>query len=72
MDKRNRLDEEPFSYNVSKDKKIFIYWSGKLVTILKEKESSKFLARIENTDVKTGQLIMAKATGNFKHGNEKK
>ncbi|QLY81519.1 hypothetical protein HZF06_08020 [Clostridium intestinale] len=72
VDKRNRLDEEPFSYNVSKDKKVFIYWSGKLVTILKEKESSKFLARIKNTNSKAGQLIMAKATGNFKHGNEKK
>ena len=70
VDKRNRLDEEPFSYKVSKDNKVFIYWGGKLVTILKEKESSKFLVRIENTDVKSGQLIMAKATGNFKHGNE--
>lgn len=72
VDKRNKLDEEPFSYNVSKDKKVFIYWSGKLVTILKEKESSKFLARIKNTNSKARQLIMAKATGNFKHGNEKK
>lgn len=72
VDKRNRLDEEPFSYNVSKDKKVFIYWHGKLVTILKEKESNKFLERIKNTDLKEAQLIMAKATGNFKHGNEKK
>lgn len=72
VDKRNKLDEEPFSYNVSKDNKVFIYWCGKQVTILKEKESSKFLARIKNADLKERQLIMAKATGNFKHGNEKK
>jgi len=71
VDKRNRLDEEPFSYNVSKDKKVFKYWHGKQVTILKGKESDKFLARIEKADSKEKQLIMAKVTGNFKHGNEK-
>ncbi|MDF2485889.1 MAG: hypothetical protein K0R46_2057 [Herbinix sp.] len=71
IDKRNRLDEEPFSYDVSKDKKVFISWKGKQVVILKGKESDKFLARIATSDLKEAQLIMAKVTGNFKHGNEK-
>ncbi|MDF2904689.1 MAG: hypothetical protein K0R34_10 [Herbinix sp.] len=71
VDKRNKLDEEPFSYNVSKDKKVFIFWHDKMVMILKEKDRDKFLARIENADSKEAQLIMAKVTGNFKHGNEK-
>lgn len=71
MDKRNKLDEEPFSYRISKDNKIFIYWHEKQVMILKGKDSEKFLARIENADSKEVQLIMAKITGNFKHGNEK-
>ncbi|SHJ23348.1 hypothetical protein SAMN05444401_2575 [Clostridium amylolyticum] len=71
VDKRNRLGEEPFSYKDSKDKKVFIYWHGKQVTILKGKESDKFLARIEKAYSKEKQLIMAKVTGNFKHGNEK-
>jgi hypothetical protein len=71
VDKRNKLDEEPFSYNVSKDNKVFIYWFGKQVTILKEKESDRFLSRVQNADQKEIQLIMAKVTGNFKHGNEK-
>lgn len=70
-DKRGKLEEEPFSYKVSKDKKVFLYWHGKLVMTLKEKDSSKFLARIENADSKEAQLVMAKMTGNFKHGNEK-
>lgn len=71
VDKRNKLDEEPFSYRVSKDNKVFIYWYEKQVMILKGKDSEKFLARIENADSKEVQLIMAKITGNFKHGNEK-
>lgn len=72
IDRRNRLDEEVFTYRVSKDNKIFIYWQGKNVMILKGKDSEKFLARVSNAGVKEVQLIMAKVTGNFKHGNEKK
>lgn len=71
IDKRNILDEEPFSYRVSKDNKIFISWYGKQVTILSGKQSEKFLSRMENAEGKDAQLIMAKVTGNFKHGNEK-
>ena len=71
IDKRNILDEEVFSYRVSKDNKVFISWHGKQVAILSGKESEKFLRRIENTIHKEAQLIMAKVTGNFKRGNEK-
>lgn len=70
IDKRNRLKEEPFSYRVSKDKKVFISWHEKQVMILKGKESEKFLAKLERADALEAQLIMAKITGNFKHGNE--
>lgn len=69
--KRNKLDESPFAFEVLKDKKVFIFWRGKRVTILKEKVSDRFLERIRNTDQKEAQLIMAKVTGNFKRGNEK-
>jgi hypothetical protein len=71
IDKRNRLQEEPFSYRVSKDNKVFIFWYEKQVMILKGKESEKFLAKVEKSDTIQLQLIMAKITGNFKHGNEK-
>ncbi|WP_234117583.1 hypothetical protein [Clostridium hydrogenum] len=73
VDKRNKLEQEFFSYRVSKDNKVFIYWHEKMVKILVGKESEKFLKRIESTSSsKEIQLIMAKATGNFKRGNEKR
>jgi len=71
IDKRNRLDEEVFTYRQTKDNKVLIYWMGKQVTILSGKQAEKFLARIANAEFKEAQLIMAKATGNFKRGNEK-
>lgn len=71
VDKRGRLDEEVFSYRVGKEGRVFIYWLDKQVTTLKGKEAEKFLGRIEGLAHKEAQLVMAKVTGNFKHGNER-
>lgn len=71
IDRRNILDEEVFTYKITKDKKVFISWHGKQVTILSGKKSEEFIDNIEDADFHERQLIMAKATGNFKRGNEK-
>lgn len=71
IDKRGVLDDEIFSYRVLKDGKVFIYWHEKHVTTLAGSAAPKFLKRIEGLEGKDAQLVMAKATGNFKHGNER-
>ncbi|MCC6605600.1 MAG: hypothetical protein IT327_20505 [Anaerolineae bacterium] len=71
VDKRNILDDEVFTYQAGKDHKVFIFWYGKQVKILKDKEAQKFLAKIAGLDHKEAQLVMAKVTGNFKRGNER-
>ena len=68
-DRRGKLEEEPFSYQVSKDR-IFIFWEGKRVKILKGKEAKKVLGKLGRATSQNAQLIMAKLTGNFKRGNE--
>jgi hypothetical protein len=70
IDKRGRLDEEIFSYRESKDK-VFIFWYSKQVMILKGLQARKFIDKIAHLDGKAAQLVMAKITGNFKHGNER-
>lgn len=71
VDKRNILDDEVFTYQAGKDHKVFIFWYGKQVKILKGKEAQKFLTKIAGLDHKEAQLVMAKITGNFKRGNER-
>ena len=71
VDQRNRLDEEPFDYKVYKDSKIQIYWYHKPVTLLKGKKALDILKKLEKSNIKEKQLILAKVTGNFKRGNEK-
>ena len=73
IDKRNRLGDEPFKYRVTKDNTVFLDYHGRQVKILKGTEAEKFLKRIRVADNTTeAQLIMAKITGNFKRGNERK
>ncbi|WP_282137177.1 hypothetical protein [Rossellomorea aquimaris] len=72
-DKRNRLDEAPFQYRVNKDQSVFIEYEGRRVKILKGKEAEKFIKNVNAAENdKAVQLIMAKITGNFKRGNERK
>jgi hypothetical protein len=72
-DKRNRLDEAPFQYRVNKDQSVFIEHEGKQVKILKGREAEKFIKNVNAAENdKAVQLVMAKITGNFKRGNERK
>jgi len=67
----DRLDEGIFDYRATKDGKVLITWHGKQVTILCGKAAQKFLVRVDGADERSVQLVMAKVTGHFKHGNER-
>lgn len=65
-DKRGRLKDIVFTYFANKDGKVFIYWHGKQVKILKGQDAQRFLDRMTALDHIARQLVMAKLTGNFK------
>lgn len=72
IDKRDRLKENPFSYKITKMGKTMIYYGNRMIKMLNEKETNKFVKNIAGKDEFGIQLVLAKVTGNFKHGNEKK
>ncbi len=63
--------ETQFEYTVSKGDVVTIYFHQKAVTTLKGKPALKFLLAAENADEDQRQHLMARATGNFKRGNER-
>lgn len=71
IDQRNRFAKNVFTYQIKKDHKVFLFWEGKHVMILKSKKAEDFLRKIEGLDCREAQLLMAKVTGNFKRGNER-
>ena len=56
-----------FSYTAAKDDTVRISWNGRIVTTLRGDRARRFLDEAERGDE---QLALAKATGNFKRGNE--
>ena len=70
-DPRDKLADEPFSYRVTKSGLVLIDHHGRTVTTLGGAAAKKFLSRVEGADTKAQQLAMAKATGHYKHGNER-
>ena len=69
-DRRGKLQQEPFTFRETKDGKVLIYWHGKQIMILKAKAAGKFITNIANADSQQAQLLMARVTGHYKHGNE--
>ena len=60
-----------FDYRTTKDGVMFISYEGRHVTTLKAGQARSFLERVVDADEDKVQLALAKATGNFKRGNER-
>ena len=67
----NSLDDEPFDFRQTKGGLAQISCRGKVVTTLAGREADKFLAKANGLESRDLQLLMAKATGHFKHGTER-
>jgi hypothetical protein len=61
-----------FSWRSTRDGRVFIAWRGRQVKVLTGAEAGRFVARIEGVSEDDAQLEMARVTGNFKRGNERR
>lgn len=64
-------EDEVFTYTITKGPKVMIYYHGKQVTILQGNQANRFIEKMDRANARESQQIMAKATGNFKRGNER-
>jgi len=71
MGDTDRFAETPFAYRDTKQGDVHISCRGKTVTTLRGDDAVRFLAKVTAMDEPARQLLMAKVTGHFKHGNEK-
>ncbi len=71
---RIKMDEEQFSYRTTKDGKLFVYWHGKQgrrEIVLAGARAEKLIGELPTLPPEQQQLALARATGNFKRGNER-
>lgn len=68
-------DQEPadlgFSYRVRKNGDVELLHRGRLASTLRGHEASDFLQEAQGGDAADAQQLMARATGNYKRGNER-
>jgi hypothetical protein len=60
-----------FSWRSTKDGRVLIDWGGRTVTTLAGQRASRFLDDVGRASEEDEQLLLARATGNFKRGNER-
>jgi len=61
-----------FDFHLVKNGNVHISWRGRHVATLAGRKATAFRARIETADDGEAQLLMARVTGTFKRGNERK
>jgi hypothetical protein len=66
------LKEQPFTFRQRGDGSVAIFWKGRRVQVLTGKLAENFLAVSSDCTGQELQLLLAKATGNFKRGNERR
>jgi hypothetical protein len=71
VDKRGKLEVQPFDFQITKDNRVLIYWDNRIIMTLKGQAAEKLIAKLEGADEAAVQLALAKVTGHFKHGNER-
>lgn len=59
-----------FSYRASKSGAVVILCDGRVVTELRHDAAREFLADVDGACFEEEQMLMARTTGNYKHGNE--
>jgi hypothetical protein len=66
-----KSDDLGFVYRVRKSGEVELLHQGRLASTLRGPDALDFLAEVEASDFSGGQQLMARLTGNYKHGNER-
>jgi hypothetical protein len=71
VDKRGRLAADPFHHVVTKDGRVLVTRSGRNVGVVAGARAERLRAQLAAaTDERVVQLLLARATGQYRHGTE--
>jgi hypothetical protein len=71
-DARGRLSTDPFEHRATKDGSVLVSRGGRVVTTVRGAAAGRLLDAIGSApDDEAVQHLLARATGNYKRGNER-
>lgn len=65
------LEDDPFDWRVTKAGQVLVSRGGRVVTTVRGGAAAKLHGRLQRADADEVQQLLARATGNYKHGNER-
>lgn len=65
------LADDPFAYRIAKSGEIRVDRGGRTVTVIRGREAERLAARLGHDPVQD-QHLLARATGNYRRGNERR
>lgn len=65
------LEDDPFDWRTTKDGQLLVSRGGRLVTTVRGTEAAKLQARLDRSTEDEAQHLLARATGNYRRGNER-
>lgn len=65
------LEDDPFSYRVTKDGTVRVSRGGRLVVTVAGARAARLVAQLGDND-EFDQELLARATGNYRRGNERR
>lgn len=65
------LEDDPFSYRVTKDGRVLVSRGGRLVVTVAGRRADRLVAELGDSD-ELDQELLARATGNYRRGNERR
>ncbi|MBB5435145.1 hypothetical protein [Nocardiopsis composta] len=65
------LDDDPFDYQITKSGKVLVSRGGRRVATIAGAEAARLIGRLGHDD-ESDQHLLARATGNYRQGNERR
>lgn len=66
------LEDDPFDWRVTKDGQVLVSRGRRVVTTLRGAAAARLLGKLEQADGSAAQQLLARATGHYKHGSERR
>jgi hypothetical protein len=71
MQEPAEAQEPGFTYRLRKNGEVAIFHHGRLASTLRGNDAKKFKQEVGEEQSPEAQQLMARVTGNYKHGNER-
>jgi hypothetical protein len=70
-DERGRLTADPFDYRVTKQGGVIVYRGGQAVMTVGGHDAARLVGALQSADDSQVQHLLARASGNYRRGNER-